>query len=82
MYPKLNEYEVNHIKTSLSRCTAQGLADELGTAKETVDRKIQELRESERIANICQYAKEKKSEKKRGLRRVKHRIKRRIKGGV
>lgn len=83
MYPRLKKYEVNHIKTSLERCNAQGLADELGRAKETIEKKISEIRESERIENISRYASKKKSEfKTKKLSKVKVRIKRKIKGGM
>ncbi|KXB05149.1 hypothetical protein AKJ49_01395 [candidate division MSBL1 archaeon SCGC-AAA382A03] len=82
MYASLKPYEVNHIKTSLQRCSAQGLADELGRAKITVEMKIREVRESQRIERICQYASEKKSGKKRKLKRAKRKIRRKIKGGM
>ncbi|KXB04818.1 hypothetical protein AKJ49_01660 [candidate division MSBL1 archaeon SCGC-AAA382A03] len=82
MYASLKPYEVNHIRTSLDRCSVQGLADELGRAKITVEMKIREIRESQRIERICQYASKKKSGKKRKLKRVKHKVKRRIKGGM
>ena len=82
MYGSLKLHEVNHIKTSLSRCSAQGLADELGRARETVNRKIREIRASERIGNISRYASEKKSKEKRKLKRVKHKVKRKANGGI
>ncbi|KXB06886.1 hypothetical protein AKJ51_02595 [candidate division MSBL1 archaeon SCGC-AAA382A20] len=83
MYPRLKKYEVNHIKTSLERCSAQGLADELGRAKETIERKISEIREGERIENISRYASKKKSKlKTERLKKVKLRIQRKIKGGM
>ncbi|KXA93069.1 hypothetical protein AKJ66_02830 [candidate division MSBL1 archaeon SCGC-AAA259E22] len=82
MYASLKPYEVNHIKTSLKRCSAQDLADELGRAKETVNRKIREIRENQRIENISQYARKKKSREKRKLKRVKYKFKRKFKGGM
>lgn len=82
MYGSLNRSEVNHIKTSLSRCSAQDLADELGRTRRTIERKLVEIRENERIANIGRYAMRKKAEKKRSLERIKHRIKRSVKGGM
>ncbi|KXA89657.1 hypothetical protein AKJ37_02635 [candidate division MSBL1 archaeon SCGC-AAA259I09] len=82
MNTSMKPSEVNHIKTSLQRCSAQGLADELGRAKETIDRKIREIQANQRIENISQYASEKKSREKRKLKRMKYKVKRKVKGGM
>lgn len=82
MYTSLKLYEVNHIKTSLQRCGAQGLADELGRAKETIKRKIGKIRTNQRIENISLYAREKKSGERRKLKREKHKIKRKVRDGM
>lgn len=82
MYASFTPYEVNHIKTSLSRCSVQGLADELGRSKKAVKGKIGEIRAKETIKNISRYASEEKSRKKIKLKRVKHKVKRKIRGGM
>lgn len=53
--------EINHIKVSLDRCNAQQLADELGAAKENVERKIREIRAKQRLARLAEYIRKKKS---------------------
>lgn len=47
--------EINHIRVSLDRCSAQELADELGMAKESVKKKIQEIKADQRLAKLSQY---------------------------
>jgi len=48
----LSKSDINHIRTSLSRCDAEGLARELGRAKEKIEAKIREIREEERISKM------------------------------
>ncbi|KXB01629.1 hypothetical protein AKJ41_00845 [candidate division MSBL1 archaeon SCGC-AAA259O05] len=49
--------EINHIKVSLGRCNAQQLANELGRAKENVERKIREIEIKERLARLSTFGK-------------------------
>lgn len=58
--PNLSPPEVNHIRSSLDRCSEEGIASELGRAKETVKRKINEIRENERIRKLSNHARLKK----------------------
>lgn len=73
--PKLREYEVNHIKTSVRRCTTDEIASELGRAKSTIEEKLSEIRAKKSIASLCEYARFKKDN-------LKNKTKRRIKGGM
>lgn len=52
---KWTKAEVNHIKVSLGRCNAQQLANELGRAKENVERKIREIEVKERLARLSTF---------------------------
>lgn len=52
---KWSKSEVNHIKVSLERCNAQQLANELGAAKESIERKIREIKAKERLAKLSQF---------------------------
>lgn len=56
----LSKAEINHIRVSLGRCNAQQLADEIGTAKEIIERKISEIKAKERLAKISQYVRRKR----------------------
>lgn len=53
--------EINHIKVSLDRCNSQQLANELGRAKENVERKIREIKLKQRISRLSQFVKDRKS---------------------
>jgi IS30 family transposase len=55
--PNLTMEEINHIRYSLNRCSIEELADELGRAKRTIESKVNEIRESERIRKICNFPK-------------------------
>lgn len=57
---KLSKSDINHIKVSLGRCNAQQLANELGAAKESVERKIQEIEAKERLAKLSEYVRRNK----------------------
>ncbi len=47
--------EINYIRISLHTCDAQKIADELGRAKENVEKKMKELETKERLANLCEF---------------------------
>jgi len=55
MCDNLSKCEINHIKTSMNRCSIQGLADELGRDKETIERKVNEVVEKDRVSKLCNY---------------------------
>lgn len=50
---RISEHERNHIKTSLSRLSLDDIASEIGRAKRTVKNYVSELREKERVKDIC-----------------------------
>ncbi len=52
---KWSKSEINYIKISLHTCNAQKIADELGRAKENVEKKMKELDAKERLANLCEF---------------------------
>lgn len=56
---KWSKSDINHIKVSLNRCDAQGLASELGAAKKVVEKKIQEIKARERLSSLSEYVKNK-----------------------
>lgn len=58
---KWSKSEINHIKVSLDRCDSQQLADELGAAKESIERKIREIRAKQRLARLAKYVRRKRS---------------------
>lgn len=64
----LSKEEINHIRVSAGRCSVQGLANELGRAKETVEQKLQEIEANRRVRKMV-------SDKK-------HYVKRKIHGGM
>ncbi len=50
-----SKVEINHIRVSLGRCNSQQLANELGRAKENVEKKIREIDAKRRLAKLTQY---------------------------
>ena len=50
--------EINHIRVSLRRCNPDGLADELGRAKENVKQKIKEIEMKQKLSKLSEYAKD------------------------
>lgn len=50
--------EINHIRVSLDRCDPKKLSNELGTARESVEKKIKEVRAKERLSRLSEYVKE------------------------
>ncbi len=53
--------EINHIKVSLDRCNSQQLADELGRARENVEKKVREIKLKQRVSRLSQSVKDKKA---------------------
>jgi len=51
--PPLSPAEVNYIKVSLNHRSVDEMSSELGRAKSTIKKKVREIRESERIRNMC-----------------------------
>ena len=58
---KWSKTDINHIKVSRDRCDAQGLANELGTTRESIVQKINEIEAEERLVNITLYSQKCKS---------------------
>ncbi len=66
----------------MDRLDAEGIANELGIAKQVAQEKMNELKESERIKSLSNYAKTQVASKKMKARWIKHRVKRKVKGGM
>jgi len=54
--PPLSPAEVDYIRVSLDRCSVDGMASELGRAKATVKRKVDEIRANKRIRRLSEHA--------------------------
>lgn len=52
---KWTKPELNHVRVSMDRSTAQQLSNELGRAKEDVEEKIREIEAKERLSKLTQY---------------------------
>lgn len=57
---KWSKSEINYIRISLRSCEPQKIADELGRARENVERKMHEIDAKERLAKLCQFVREHK----------------------
>ncbi|MFP4005538.1 MAG: hypothetical protein ACLFUR_02325 [Candidatus Hadarchaeia archaeon] len=51
--------EINHMRVSLDRCDSKKLSNELGAAKESVEKKIREIEAQERLSRLTEYIKNK-----------------------
>lgn len=72
---RLRTYEINHVRTSMERCSPDGLASELGRPKEQVVKVIREIKASNKVCSLSVWAGEKK-------RRLKNKAKRKFRGGM
>jgi len=54
--PPLSPAEVDYIRVSLDRCSVDEMSSELGRAKATVKRKVDEIKANKRIRRLSEHA--------------------------
>ena len=54
--PPLSPAEVDYIRVSLDRCSVDEMSSELGRAKSTVKRKVDEIKANKRIRRLPEHA--------------------------